>query len=118
MKPIPCRLELLALVAATRPDLDQEVLDGALDLAGRTPGWTWERVLKEVARLACDENSTAWGLRDAVNPQGSKTPAANPPAHAEHARSLLAAALQHEDEPGDERESADQLAAMDGAQAG
>jgi hypothetical protein len=99
MKPIAARFELLALVAATRPDLDQEVLDGALDLAARTPGWTWERVLKEITRIACDEDSTAWGLRDAVNPQGTKTPTDSPVAHAEHARALLAAALHQDDEP-------------------
>lgn len=60
----PAVPQLVALAAAMRPDWDAEDLDMAI-LAASQAGWEWERIAREVWRLAWIEDGSPASLRAA-----------------------------------------------------
>lgn len=86
----PAPAELQALAAAMRPDWDREALAAAI-LAAKNAGWTWDRTLAEVIRLARKEAGSPVELRHAAGrPARADDPqVADGPTWAARAREML-----------------------------
>jgi hypothetical protein len=87
----PAPAELQALATAMRPDWDREALAAAI-LAAKHAGWTWDRTLAEVIRLARKETGSPVEMRHAAArpARAGEASPADGPAWAARAREMLA----------------------------